>query len=125
MTFASFVEHYTEDLKTRLKENKDGRYITVTKEQVEAAKKQNKELNNKTSKLPQDNAVEKEDIPSYKASIEKKLKKYEKKKCGGEMKPKLAKRGEKVCPKCGKVHSAGVGCAVHNFKQAYKQGGQL
>lgn len=66
-----------------------------------------------------------EPVKNYRNSIEKKLKKYEKKKCGGEMKPKLAKRGEKACPKCGKVHSAKIGCTVAKFKQAYKQGGQL
>jgi len=29
---------------------------------------------------------------------------------------KLAKKGDKVCPKCGKVHSAGMGCTVAKFK---------
>jgi hypothetical protein len=28
------------------------------------------------------------------------------------------KKGGEVCPKCGKVHSAGIGCAVAKFKAA-------
>lgn len=52
-----------------------------------------------------------------------------KKDCGGS---KL-KNGAKVCPKCGKVHSAGMGCAVVKFKAAkcgakmkkHEQGGSL
>lgn len=43
-----------------------------------------------------------------------------KKDCGGS-KMKL-KKGDKVCPKCGKVHAAGMGCVVAKFKQ---RGGQL
>ena len=39
--------------------------------------------------------------------------------CGGT-KMKLAKKGDKVCPKCGKVHSAGTGCAVAKFKSRFK-----
>lgn len=39
-------------------------------------------------------------------------------------KPKLQKKGGEVCPKCGKVHSAGIGCAVAKFK-AHRQGGTL
>lgn len=38
---------------------------------------------------------------------------------------KLIKKGDKVCPKCGKVHAAGMGCTVAKFKKAYKQGGSL
>ena len=41
-----------------------------------------------------------------------------------DSKPKLQKKGGEVCPKCGKVHSAGVGCAVAKFK-AHRQGGTL
>jgi len=29
---------------------------------------------------------------------------------------KLIKKGDKVCPKCGKVHAAGMGCTVAKFK---------
>lgn len=36
-----------------------------------------------------------------------------KKDCGGT---KLVKKGTKVCPKCGKVHAAGMGCAIAAFK---------
>lgn len=36
-------------------------------------------------------------------------------KCGGS-KMKLQKKGGEVCPKCGKVHAAGMGCAVAKFK---------
>lgn len=35
---------------------------------------------------------------------------------------KLLKRG---CPKCGKVHSAGIGCSVAAFKQKFQQGGEF
>lgn len=45
-----------------------------------------------------------------------------KKNCGGS-KMKLIKKGNKVCPKCGKVHSAGVGCSM-KFKM-HMQGGIL
>ena len=45
-----------------------------------------------------------------------------KKDCGGS-KMKL-KKGDKVCPKCGKVHAAGTGCSVAKFKYR-KLGGQL
>lgn len=45
-----------------------------------------------------------------------------KKDCGGS-KIKL-KKGDKVCPKCGKVHAAGIGCSVAKFKYR-KLGGQL
>jgi hypothetical protein len=38
------------------------------------------------------------------------------------MKP-LKKKGGEVCPKCGKVHAAGLGCAVAKFK-SYRQGGK-
>lgn len=41
-------------------------------------------------------------------------------KCGGKIKKKA--EGGKVCPKCGKVHKAGVGCAVAKFKM---RGGTL
>jgi hypothetical protein len=37
---------------------------------------------------------------------------------------KLQKKGGEVCPKCGKVHSAGIGCAVAKFKM-HRQGGSL
>ena len=43
-----------------------------------------------------------------------------KKNCGGS---KL-KKGAKVCPKCGKIHAAGMGCAVAKFKM-HRQGGSL
>lgn len=42
--------------------------------------------------------------------------------CGGS-KMKLEK-GNKVCPKCGKIHAAGMGCAVAKFKM-HRQGGSL
>jgi hypothetical protein len=29
---------------------------------------------------------------------------------------KLIKKGGEVCPKCGKVHAAGMGCDVAKFK---------
>jgi hypothetical protein len=35
-------------------------------------------------------------------------------KCGGKIKKKA--EGGKVCPKCGKVHAAGMGCVVAKFK---------
>lgn len=37
--------------------------------------------------------------------------------CGGST-LKLKKKGGEVCPKCGKVHIAGMGCAVAKFKAA-------
>lgn len=43
--------------------------------------------------------------------------------CGGS-KMKLVKKGDKVCPKCGKVHAAGMGCSIAKFKYR-KLGGQL
>lgn len=46
-----------------------------------------------------------------------------KKDCGG-VKMKLQKKGGEVCPKCGKVHAAGMGCAVAKFKM-HRQGGSL
>ena len=46
-----------------------------------------------------------------------------KKNCSGS-KMKFAK-GDKVCPKCGKVHKAGVGCSVAAFKERFKNGGSL
>jgi hypothetical protein len=46
-----------------------------------------------------------------------------KKNCGGS-KMKLQKKGGEVCPKCGKIHSAGMGCAVAKFKYR-KLGGLL
>ena len=39
--------------------------------------------------------------------------KTSKKGCGGL---KLASKGGRVCPKCGKIHSAGMGCIVAKFK---------
>lgn len=46
-----------------------------------------------------------------------------KKDCGGT-KLKLKKKGGEVCSKCGKIHAAGMGCAVAKFKYR-KLGGQL
>ena len=46
-----------------------------------------------------------------------------KKDCGGST-LKLKKKGGEVCPKCGKVHAAGMGCAVAKFKYR-KLGGLL
>lgn len=46
-----------------------------------------------------------------------------KKNCGGST-LKLKKKGGEVCPKCGKVHAAGMGCAVAKFKM-HRQGGSL
>ena len=51
-----------------------------------------------------------------------------KKEKGGKVsnkKVKLVKKGNKVCPKCGKIHSAGIGCAVAGFKQKYQYGGEF
>jgi hypothetical protein len=36
----------------------------------------------------------------------------------GDSTLKLKKKGGEVCPKCGKVHAAGMGCAVAKFKAA-------
>ena len=54
-----------------------------------------------------------------------------KKNCGGST-LKLKKKGGEVCPKCGKVHAAGMGCAVAKFKakcgakmKKHEQGGSL
>ena len=44
--------------------------------------------------------------------------------CGGS-KLKLKKKGGEVCPKCGKVHSAGIGCSVAAFKEKFEKGGSL
>ena len=46
-----------------------------------------------------------------------------KKDCKGS-KMKLVKKGDKVCPKCGKVHAAGIGCSIAKFKYR-KLGGLL
>ena len=45
--------------------------------------------------------------------------------CGGS-KMKF-KKGDKVCPKCGKVHAAGAGCMLSSVKKfkMHKQGGSL
>lgn len=48
--------------------------------------------------------------------------KVEKKSKGSKM--KLLERGSK-CPKCGKVHSAGMGCSVAEFKKKFEKGGSL
>lgn len=48
--------------------------------------------------------------------------KVEKKSKGSKM--KLLERGSK-CPKCGKVHSAGMGCSVASFKKKFEKGGLL
>lgn len=45
-----------------------------------------------------------------------------KKNCGGAT-IKLKKKGGEVCPKCGKIHAAGTGCAA-KFKM-HRQGGNL
>lgn len=45
-----------------------------------------------------------------------------KKNCGGAT-IKLKKKGGEVCPKCGKIHAAGMGCAA-KFKM-HRQGGNL
>ena len=37
--------------------------------------------------------------------------------CGGSA-LKLKKKGGEVCPKCGKIHAAGMGCIVAKFKAA-------
>jgi len=37
---------------------------------------------------------------------------------------KLVKKGDKVCPKCGKVHAAGTSCSIAKFKYR-KLGGLL
>ena len=42
--------------------------------------------------------------------------------CGGS-KIKFQKKGGEVCPKCGKVHAAGMGCDVAKFKK-HQQGGK-
>lgn len=55
-----------------------------------------------------------------------------KKNCGGST-LKLKKKGGEICPKCGKIHAAGMGCAVAKFKAAkcgakmkkHEQGGSL
>lgn len=44
-----------------------------------------------------------------------------KKNCGGT---KFIKKGGEICPKCGKIHKAGIGCAVAKFK-AYRLGGNI
>lgn len=46
-----------------------------------------------------------------------------KKNCGGST-LKLKKKGGEVCPKCGKVHAAGIGCTVAKFKM-HRQGGNI
>ena len=52
-------------------------------------------------------------------------------KCGGKMKKDCGgsklKKGDKVCPKCGKVHAAGAGCMLSSVKKfkMHKQGGSL
>ena len=37
--------------------------------------------------------------------------------CGGST-LKLKKKGGEICPKCGKIHAAGIGCVVAKFKAA-------
>ena len=36
-----------------------------------------------------------------------------------------AKKGGEVCPKCGKIHKAGVSCSIAAFKERFKNGGSL
>lgn len=63
----------------------------------------------------QDSAVPKEDIPSY-----------DKKKVLTKQKgSKLQKKDGKVCPKCDKIHAAGMGCSVVNKPKKYQLGGDL
>jgi hypothetical protein len=58
--------------------------------------------------------IKKEQTPvqKFKSSI--------KKDCGGS-KMKMIKKGDKVCPKCGKIHAAGIGCSVAKFKEFIKK----
>lgn len=72
------VDKFKNDQK---KKQQQQRTITVTKEQVEENKKQNKELKNGTSKLPQDNAVR--DRKDNKENI---VKKFKSARCGSKMK---------------------------------------
>ena len=83
----------------------------------------NKVQNNKTSKTrtkaEQDRINKLSEQDYYRGYGDHNVRKH----CGGT-KMKLAKKGDKVCPKCGKVHSAGMGCAVAKFKM-HRQGGSL
>lgn len=61
----------------------------------------------------QDSAVPKEDIPSY-----------DKKKVSTKQKgSKIQKKGGEICPKCGKVHAAGLGCHLNKSKIKVSCGG--
>ena len=60
-------------------------------------------------------------VPDRTKTPYKKEEKVSKNYCGSKMK---LKKGDKVCPKCGKVHAAGTGCSVAKFKYR-KLGGQL
>ena len=60
-------------------------------------------------------------VPDRTKTPYKKEEKVNKNYCGSKMK---LKKGDKVCPKCGKVHTAGMGCSVAKFKYR-KLGGQL
>lgn len=93
----------------------------------------NKQLNDSISKYnkPYSKGMSYEDKVKQEEKLEKFQKEAERRKnsnksikkdCGGS-KMKL-KKGDKVCPKCGKVHAAGMGCAVAKFKYR-KLGGQL
>ena len=83
----------------------------------------NKVQNNKTSKTrtkaEQDRINKLSEQDYYRGYGDHNVRKH----CGGT-KMKLAKKGDKVCPKCGKVHSAGMGCTVAKFKM-HHQGGSL
>ena len=83
--------------------DKHGNYI-VTKKGIEERKRQ----------LDANKTEEETTPPNINRGIGKN--------CNGA-KMKL-KKGDKVCPKCGKVHAAGIGCAVAKFKM-HRQGGSL
>jgi hypothetical protein len=62
-------------------------------------------LKDTKKKAQADSAVPNEDIPSY------------------DKKTKLKKNGGSVCPKCGKIHAAGMGCHLNKSKIKVSCGG--
>lgn len=85
--------------------DKNGNYI-VSKKKIEERKKQLNANKTKEETTP----------PNINKGIGKN--------CNGS-KMKLVKKGGEVCPKCGKVHKAGIGCSVAAFKEKFMNGGSI
>ena len=91
-----------------------------TKQPMEDAQRKSKFKNDYSSKRVKDS--EKDYLNGHGDHSYSKGGKTEKDCKGSKM--KLVKKGDKVCPKCGKVHAAGTSCSIAKFKYR-KLGGLL